>query len=334
MFNLFKRKDKPPEIQKPVQETVNSRTFEWQKSRAHVNLLSHFVEPRDTNVITKFEKWIEPLGEPVQVAIKRFLDLSLLQRADSANHLLAIYNSTDLKRFLKERGLPQSGTKEVMSKRLAEHDEHGVQRLLTDHFVLICTEQGNKIAEAYEQYEITRRKDAIHLSEKCLSERNYRKAVLTMADYEAKCVFKRGMNISWEKYNTNRDEVMLRYIFTRTPQALIKRGWDKSENTRIAAGMIHLWGNDKLADLTCSFEIIAAAQLLISHAHNLYELDDCRETGIKYIIVQTCNDNGVCSACRKVARRKKYRLDEVPEFPLADCTDEGGCRCWITPIFD
>jgi hypothetical protein len=235
---------------------------------------------------------------------------------------------------LKERGLPQSGTKEVMSKRLAEHGESSVQSLTTGHFVLICTDKGNEIAEAYEQYEIKLRKDAISLSEKYLSEGNYLQAVLSMANYEAKCVFKRGMNITWENYNTSRDEVMLRYIFDRTPQALIKNNWNKPQKTRIAAGMIHLWGNAELADLSCDVEIITTAQVLISHAHYLYQLDDCRESGIKYVIVQTCNDDIVCPACRRVAKRKKYRLDEVPEFPLADCTNEGGCRCWITPTFE
>lgn len=85
---------------------------------------------------------------------------------------------------------------------------------------------------------------------------------------------------------------------------------------------------------TCDYETIATAQLLISHAHYLYELDSCREAGIKHVKVQTCNDDLVCSACRRVAKRKKYRLDEVPEFPLRDCTNEGGCRCWITPTLD
>jgi len=314
MFNFFKRRKKISEKQKPVQKKVNPNTFDWQKSRVHANLLSHFVKPRDTHIITKFEKWTEPLKEPVQVAIQRFLDLNLLQKADSADHLFAIYNSTDLKRFLKERGLSQSGTKEVMATRLAEHDEQGIQSLITGHFVLVCTEQGKKFAEAYEQYEIKRRKDAISLSEKYLSEGNYRQSVLAMAGYEAKCVFKRGINISWDNYNTNRDEIMLRYIFTRMPQAAVKYGWDKSENTRIAAGMIHLWGNAKLAELSCGFKTITAAQAFISHAHYLYELDNCRESGIKYVKVQTCNDDGVCSACRKVARRKNIDLMKSQSF--------------------
>lgn len=247
MFN-FKRKDESPEGSKPVQETVKPITLDWQRSHAHLNLLSYFLKPRDVSIITKFDKWTEPLGEPVQIAIKRFLDLNLLQKADIANHLLAIYNSADLRQFLKERGLPSSGTKEAMSKRLAEHDE-SVQNLISGHFVLICTEKGKEIAEAYEQYEIKRRKDAISLSQKYLLEGNYRQATLAMANYEAQCVFKRGLNVSWENYDPNRDEVMLRYIFTRTPQALIKNNWDKSHQTRIVAGMIHLWGNAELADL-------------------------------------------------------------------------------------
>ena len=152
----------------------------------------------------------------------------------------------------------------------------------------------------------------------------------TVSDYEAKCVFQRGMNISWSNYNPEHDEIILRYIFTRTPQILIKRGWGKLQNIRVVAGLIHLWGNAQSAELSCGVEIENAAEALTSHAQYLCELDTCRECGIKYVIVATCNDDLVCPACRKVAKIYKYRLDKVPEFPLVDCVNENGCRCLIS----
>jgi hypothetical protein len=332
MFNFFKPKNRQPETLKPAQETAKPTTFDWRKSRAHVNLLSYFSEPREVTSTEKFQKWTEPLGEPVEVAIKRFVDLKLLEKADSAGHLFAAYSSTEIKRFLTGRHLPYSGTKEIMTKRLIEKDEQGIQPLIKDRFALICTQQGKKVAEAYKQYEIQRKKDSINLSEKYLLEGNYRQAALTVANYESKCVFKRGLNVSWDNYNPDHDEIMLRYIFTRTPKALIKHALDKTENGRIVAGMIHLWGNAKLAELTCTPDALDASQVLTSHAYYLYELDKCRNSDMKYVKIYNCNDSDVCPACRKVAKRK-YKIDEVPEFPLANCTNEGGCRCWIGQTF-
>jgi hypothetical protein len=181
--------------------------------------------------------------------------------------------------------------------------------------------------------DIQRQKDAISLSEKQLSSGNYRQAALAMADYESKCVRQRGLNTSWDNYNPSNDEVKLRYIFTKTPQALINSGWNITDKTRIAAGLIQLWGSPAKAGLTCDEVVISAARLLVSHAHYLSVLDDYRQNKFTdkstIVRVYTCNDQFVCPACRKIASREKFRLDEVPEFPIAECTNKNGCRCWI-----
>lgn len=176
-------------------------------------------------------------------------------------------------------------------------------------------------------------KDAISLSEKYLSEGNFLRAITTMADYESKRVVKRGLNTSWANYDPSNDEVKLRYIFSKTPQALIKSGLNITEKMRIAAGLIQLWGSPARAGLTHDESVITAARLLVSHAHYLSVLDDCRQriwlSEPVTVRVYTCNDQFVCPACRKVTLQEKYKIDEVPEFPIAECTCKLGCRCWI-----
>lgn len=303
--------------------------MDWENSSAHLDFLSYFLEPRQSQTTDKFQKWAEPLGESVEVALKRFLEIGMLQRADTINHLIAIYNATELKRILKERGLPQSGTKDVLAARLADKDAHGVQQLISGHLVLICSEKGKSIAQAYKAREEHRRKEAQDLTQNELSEGHYREAASTLARYEANCVFQRGMNMSWKDYDTSRDEEILHNVFTRIPKLAIKKGWDRLPNVNIIAGMIHLWGNTERAGITCDRETNNAAQAFLTHAIFLNEIDGRHRAGIKYVSITTCNDDSVCNACKQAAKRKRYSLTEVPELPLAECQDDMGCRCWL-----
>ena len=66
---------------------LKQKSVDWQNSSAHLAFLSYFLEPRQSQSSEKFQKWLEPLGEPVEVATKRFLDLELIQRADPENHI-------------------------------------------------------------------------------------------------------------------------------------------------------------------------------------------------------------------------------------------------------
>ena len=325
MFNFFKGKDN----QKPTNQPNQEKTFDWHKNHAHANLLAYFKVPKDFQLVSKFQKWAEPLGEPVEEVVKSFLNSGLLEKADTIDHLLTIHTSAQLRQLLSEKGLVESGTKETLARRLMENDEKRILKLVADHQVLICTKLGRGIADEYELFEKNRKKTALKETEIFLRQANYREAASTMAFYEAECIFARGINVSWDAYDTKRDEVMLGYIFSKTPKILVKRGIIKSENVRITAGMIHLWGSPTYAELNYDEETRYIVMALVSHANFLYQIDNCRNQGEKFISAFTCNDQSVCPACQKVAKIEKYRLKDIPEFPLEDCTCEMGCRCWV-----
>lgn len=51
------------------------------------------------------------------------------------------------------------------------------------------------------------------------------------------------------------------------------------------------------------------------------------------IVIETCNDDLVCPACAEIAART-WTLADVPMLPYAQCTSDGGCRCWANVEFE
>lgn len=239
--------------------------------------------------------------------------------------------------MLAIRGLSVSGAKRAMAIRLVEQDINGMNKVIEDSFILVCSETGVALARTYLEYEDRRRTEAIKQSEIALREKRYKDAALIMAKYEADSVFPRGLWISistsgnnshWNNYDPTQDEAKLGYIFTRTPKLLINKGWDGLPDVRVVAGMSYLWGNTKEAQIECSGETQLASNLFISHSVFLFEMDKARQLGNKYMRVLTCNDNIVCVPCKKMAETK-YQINNMPELPYEFCEEESGCRCWV-----
>lgn len=341
MFSFLKRKEKV--VQQAKQEPLpEKKIIDWRSSHAHLNLLTRFIEPRQTNDTSKFQQWTGPLGEPVEIAIKRFLDLKLIERANIVEHLLIGFNGSQLKQMLISHSLPVSGTKQVMAKRLIENDAQGMSKTVAGLFILVCSESGKKLAEAYLDYEDHRRRDTIQQSETALQQNRYRDAALIAAKYEADSVFPRGLWLStstsgesnhWSHYNPTRDEMILSYIFAKTPKLFSKRGWDKLPDIRLVSGMLHLWGTIESAPKENDIEIKTVAYMLMYHAKFLIEMDEYRRLGFKYARVSTCNDDTVCGPCKKLAKTK-HRIDDMPELPYEYCKEELGCRCSISIAID
>ena len=66
------------------------------------------------------------------------------------------------------------------------------------------------------------------------------------------------------------------------------------------------------------------------------ELLDMKESSwIKKVQVETCNDDEVCPACKKLAA-KPIPIDKaLAELPIPKlCQNEEGCRCWYNGIVD
>lgn len=309
---------------------------DWRKSPAHLLLLGKFLEPRTAEDFSKSDKWNDVLKESPQQAIKRFIDDGMLTRADLSGHLTYKFKVNELKDMLKQRGLPVSGRKEDLIARLVQADTEGMKKAVAGLSVIHCTEQGRTIVGQYLNGEKEKRTKVEHEVMDAIRKRKFKEASRLVAAFESEQVFQRGIGIDWNNYSTSRDVAILRNIFDSTPKKLTSLKADFSEQLRIAAGMMHLWGTNRGKEWLSPGETTglgidsdSAIRMLLSYAMYRHEIADYKRIGVKTVKILTCNDSHVCDECRKLAS-KNHKLSEVPELPYEKCTCEFGCRCWIS----
>jgi hypothetical protein len=319
----------------------------WEKSPAHLLLLSKFVRPQVFEEFAKEKDWDVVLGQPVQKAIRRFVEDGALISAGLAEGLGSRFKAADLRDMLKQRGLPVSGRKADMIARLIEADPGGMKQALVGLTVLQCSERGQEIVRQYLVAEKERLAAAQQGVLAMLQRGKFRQASLLVASYEAGQVFQRGFNIDWKRHDPSSDVAVLKSIFGGRPKVLVSLDRGKLGPLRLAAGMMHLWSLSRMqveAWLPSGFETglavdaSTAASMLLSYGLQQAELQQYRKTAKATgfaisVSIRTNNDDGVCPACRALARRH-YKLSEVPALPYEKCTSEGGCRCWMTAAIE
>lgn len=307
-----------------------------QNSKAHLLLLSKFLQPQELENFLKSESWQEVLKESPQNAIEQFLADSLIVQANLSEHLAYKFKVSELKAILKRYDLSVSGRKDDLITRLIQADLQGIEEVVADFSIYCCTEQGRKIAE---QFLINEKEHRIQVEQSvrdALRQREFRKASQLVATFETEQVFQRGINIEWQDYNTEHDVSILENIFGAVPRILSEVESESLEELRVAAGMMHLWGASHgnqwiSSDLTTGlkFDNNTAISMLQSYATYLGNIADFQRSGVKTVNIRTVEDPYVCEECKRLAR-KVHKLGEVPELPLEKCTCEFGCRCWVT----
>ena len=248
----------------------------------------------------------------------------------------------DLKKLCAEKGLPVSGKKADLINRLINSDEEGMQREVSDLNVVVCSDKGKLIAQFHLEMRKQEKQEAERSVVACLRKREFLQATMLVAKYEASQVFPRGLGIDWNKNSlmpNPRDTYILKLIFEETPTIAKGANQQQLEQFRVAAGLIHLWGSDSEAKLFLEeVERISEkcnnldfARMLWSFAINKYDLSEYRDlakaTGEKKykIEILTANDEHVCDACKRLAKKKYPLFGDVPELPNPGCSH--ACRC-------
>jgi hypothetical protein len=309
--------------------------FKWQKSQAHLLLLSKFLRP---HTIEDYENlsvmpWKKVLGETPSKAINRFLREGMLKHTDTARSLEWKYKVPDLKKMLKEHNLPVSGKKVDLILRLIETDPNGMKAYVSGLKVLICSEQGRQIADDYLTIEKEKRLNVEQQVLDALQNRKFKEASLACSSHEAEQVFPSGIGIL--SRDTTHDIAVLRIIFDSNPKILRNLNNEWLEHLRLAAGMMYLWSIRRANNFIppnletgLLLDGISAARMIKFHAINQVNLAQYREWGAKVVNISTANDGVTCEACKKIGD-KKFKIDEVVELPYERCTCEGGCRCVV-----
>lgn len=309
--------------------------FDWRKSPAHYLLLTKFLYPQDTNHLEGSEDWKRALGEDPHGAIRRFIEEGLLESVELAELVNRRYKVSDLKKMLQQRGLAVTGRKDELISRLIEADPEGMKRAVSGMTLLRCSPKGRQVAEEYLAQEQAKRERLENGVVSDLKNRKFRDAALKIASYETEQVFLRGMGIDWKHYDPSNDIELLQAIFRAKPKRLSFLTDAQLESARVAAGMrVLMWdvgqavkwleANQPEMGASCKVAIFD----LESSARFQVEITRLRRLGIhKWVRINTCNDDHVCEACRKLSS-KRYPIDRVPELPYEKCTSEV-CRCWV-----
>ncbi|MHB0923188.1 MAG: SAP domain-containing protein [Bellilinea sp.] len=309
-------------------------------SIAELELLSKFMRVTTTDSYdTSYfgRQWEEVSKKSIRKTIQKFIDEKLIVPPDLYQQLNYVFKVSELKEFCNERGLITSGKKEELITRLIATDETGMRLITKDKNIVICSEEGLKLAQDYldfRQNESDLAKEAII---KALMNRDFKLASRTLINYEVNQFYQRGINVDWKTEKAEKYFPILTYIFTKVPTVLRDIPDEKLEVIKIVAGLDYLWGKGVWSSIE-NTEIISSkynnatcVRLLESYAINLKELEEIKsiaiETNSKNFKVEiiTCNDESVCPECEKLAKKKYPLSGEIPELPHINC--KNGCRC-------
>jgi hypothetical protein len=326
------------------QQQGDNTGFDWKKSKAHLLLLSKFI---DANCFEDFAKndywkncWNNILREPSKQAIKRFADEGMLMTTTDLNDLLSYkYKVTELKDILKQRNLPVSGRKDEKIQRLAQADANGMRKAVAELALLKCTQRGQEIAQQYLVVEKEKRSNVEKQVIEYLTKRRFKEASLTVAAYENEQVFSRGISVDWEHYNPNHDIEVLNTVFNSKPSIVAQLRDDKLEALRIGAAMMELWGTNTARkwlpdnfETGLSLDNDTVARMFLFHASNRAQLEGYSQDGVSpYVEILATPES--CDSCRKL-EGKRYKLSNTPELPNPNCTHRMGCRCVYLPCVD
>lgn len=315
---------------------LRSFGYDWKKSKAHWLLLSKLIHTQDIdNVDSDF--WKSVLGELPNQAIKRFVNEGFVALADLENLLAYKHNITELKVMLKQRGLPVSGRKDDMIKRLVTADPAGMKKSTAGLTIYICTPKGRELAEQYLLDEKEKRNFVEKQVMEYLQKRMFKEASIAVATYEAEQVSSRGIGIDWKHHDSSRDVDILTTIYNGMPKILKGLANDKFEPLRLGAAMMFLWGKGTAMEWLppnfetgIRFDTDTAVRMFVFYAINKANLVQYRNYGVaKYIKILTAEDS--CEACKKLGN-KKYKINEFPELPYEHCIHKMGCRCIDSPV--
>lgn len=312
--------------------------FDWEKSNSHWLLLTKFINARAQDYFSGMENWESALGEKPSQSIKRFINEGLIGPADLENTLSCKYSLSELKKLSKQYGLPVSGKKIDIIKRLLATAPEAMKKSVAGLPILQCLPKGKEMAEEYLMVQDEKRSYVEAQVLEYIKQGMYRKACLTMGAFEAEQVFPRGLGINWINYNPDREVGLLNLIFKNRPKILSGVTDNDLNILRLGASMMILWGVNSAKkwlptdlSLNLPFDNDTAARMVSSHALYKSHIAQHKENSdvIKSVEILTAPDS--CDECKKFAG-KRYSLNNLPELPHEKCTHKNGCRCTVVPV--
>jgi hypothetical protein len=302
--------------------------------------LKNYTSPTEASDTRNFASWKNVLNDnPTNVINRLFSDGFLQEASLDAIRLLQLKSRNELKSLAKERGLGLSGIKETLAKRLVKADREGMAALFCGKVYFECSLKGKILVEKFQEAESQEKKRTEQAAFEALKQGQLKDACLVVAAYEASRVFSRGLGMSWQEYDCNRDLNILEIIFTAQLSRHGNFDQETIRNMRLAAAMLHLWGtnnpsswlpqtvNDDNLDEE-SLDLATEVRMILFHALHIIRLREIKDAGILRVEILSSRAGDECFICQ-TDNGKKYSVDAAPVLPHEGCSCKYGCGCIV-----
>jgi hypothetical protein len=121
------------------------------EKRSYLFLLTTFLAPRTAENLPSLspDEWERLLGEDPLTMTERFVEKDLVVRSPLARHMEVKFSVAELKNLLHQQGLPVSGRKDELIRRLIQADYEGMWDAVSGLTLLECSKRGAELAEHY-----------------------------------------------------------------------------------------------------------------------------------------------------------------------------------------
>ena len=290
--------------------------------------------PTELDELRRPDFWRTVLGAAPEFVVSRFLACGFVtDRGVEVATLLQLKSKDELKSLAKSRGISQSGTKEVLAKKLFKANPSEMSGLFRGKRYITCTPKGQLLVEKLQESERELRLEAESQSESALRAGSHKDACTIVANFEASQVFQRGLGIDWSNYDAAHDIEILNEIANYSSPRHRHIPENILSSLRISAGMMNLWGeNNPLKWLTDSEQKFAPEARMILHAAiEKVRLKELRRAGIPRVKILSSGRDDVCNTCKK-ANGETYPRQSAPELPDSQCTCPYGCPCTLIAV--
>lgn len=307
-------------------------------SRGELELLTRIPHNGEINDFNE-DYWRPLLKTSVSRKFKELEKRGLIRKATLVEKLKYVYRNSDLKNFLRSKGLKVSGNKDELVQRVVElSSSDNFVKNVEKRNIYKLTDLGSSFVDEYFKFLDNERNESEELSFECLMNNRLLEACNIIADFEKKQVTQRSLGLDWNNYDPTRDIERVRIILNDTPKILRNFPQNKLNEIRMGTAMQYLWGLDDGSKwIPKSFQEFSemktevAMRMLMFYAIHKETLLYYNKYGINKVKILPAKD--CCESCNNIGNRE-YTLKDLPELPYEKCTHPMGCRCALIPIVE
>ena len=122
----------------------------WQRlPPGHFYFLTTFLVPRPPDMLPPGPDWRLVLGQDPSVITDKFIEVGVVTRAGLVDCLAFKFDDAALVQMCSGQKLPTTGEKRDLALRLVQEDAEWAKDAVGDLTLVMCTDSGRKVAEAY-----------------------------------------------------------------------------------------------------------------------------------------------------------------------------------------